>query len=350
MVEDKNRGEVEINLLELAKKLWNNKKFIAKCSIIGVVVGLVVAFSLPKEYTTTVVLLPEVQSTMGGTMGSLASLAGINLGRSVSDALASPDLYPDIFKSTLFLKGLLEIKVESTEESVNTTLYSYLNDYKKVAWWTYPFVALQELMGSFSTQEEEEKQNERVYSKEELRTLTNLYNRISVTSNKRTGITSIEVTMQDPEISAFLADSLASYFQCYIINYRTQKARTDLKYAEKLYDDSKSEYYRMQQKLATFEDGNKNIISAKYRTNLVMLQNEVNIVYSVYTQTAQQLELAKVKVQDNTPVFTLIQPAIQPLYPNTSKKKVLVGFVFLSLILSGCWILKDDLKKIILHN
>ncbi|NDV96095.1 chain-length determining protein, partial [Dysgonomonas sp. 521] len=79
MAENKEE-EKEIDLMELAQKLWANKKFIIKVCLIGLVVGLIVAFSIPKEYTTTVVLMPEAQSGSGGSMGSLAALAGINLG------------------------------------------------------------------------------------------------------------------------------------------------------------------------------------------------------------------------------------------------------------------------------
>jgi len=53
--------EQEIDLIELAQKLWKERKFLLKGCGIAVVVGLIVAFSIPKEYTTTVKLAPETQ-------------------------------------------------------------------------------------------------------------------------------------------------------------------------------------------------------------------------------------------------------------------------------------------------
>lgn len=351
-----NKDEKEIDLLELARKLWNNKKFIIKVTLIGAVVGLIIAFSIPKEYTSKVVLMPEVQSTSGGSMGSLAALAGINLGGSSgATVLASPDLYPSIFQSTPFLKGLFDIRVKDAKQEVDTTLRSYLADYQKVAWWSYLFKAPNMLIRLLSVDKKFDEKSfqkyDRVLSEEDLSTIAILKEQIMVSSEKKTGITTIEVTMQSSEISAFLADTLTSYFQAYIIDYRTQKARNDLDYAEKLYKDSKDNYYNAQQKYAAFVDGNQNVVSARFRTTQDRLQNEANLAYSVYNQAAQQLQMARVKVQDITPVFTVIQPAVQPLYPSQpSRKVILIGFLFIAFILSGCWILKDELKSIIAKN
>ncbi|MDE5793273.1 MAG: hypothetical protein K2I08_00965, partial [Muribaculaceae bacterium] len=44
--------EQEIDLLELAMKLWNQKKKICLWCFIGAILGVVVAFSIPREYTT----------------------------------------------------------------------------------------------------------------------------------------------------------------------------------------------------------------------------------------------------------------------------------------------------------
>lgn len=49
----------EIDLLELAKKIWAKRRFIIKYALIGAVAGLVIGFSLPKEYTSSVKMAPE---------------------------------------------------------------------------------------------------------------------------------------------------------------------------------------------------------------------------------------------------------------------------------------------------
>ena len=51
--------EQEIDLIELAQKVWAERKLVFKACGIAVIVALVVAFSIPKEYATSVTLAPE---------------------------------------------------------------------------------------------------------------------------------------------------------------------------------------------------------------------------------------------------------------------------------------------------
>lgn len=352
-MEDTRDGIKEVDLLALGKKLWLNRKFIIKAICIGAIVGLIIGFSIPKEYTTTIVLMPESQSSISGNMGSLASLAGINLNNSATgDVLASPDLYPEVFRSTPFLKGLFNIKVKDPRQDIDTTLYSYLENNQKATWWSYIFNAPKGLIRYFLSDNQDASgslnKNDRIISEAEMDIILKLQEKILVSSDKKTGVTTIDVVMQSPEISALLADSITFYFQEYIIGYRTQKARMDLSYSEKLYEEAEANYYKAQQNLAAYVDGNLNVVSARYRTTQERLQNEANIAYSVFNQTAQQLQLAKVKVQDTTPVFTVIQPSVQPLYPSKpSKKLILIGVLFLTVIVSITWVLRRDIFGII---
>ncbi|MDR0824616.1 MAG: chain-length determining protein [Prevotella sp.] len=348
--------EKEIDLLALTNKVWLRKKFLFKVLAIGFVVGLIIAFSIPKEYTTTVILTPESKSGGSGAMGSLAALAGVNLNSAMGeDALASPDLYPTILSSTSFLKGLLNIKVHDSDKGVDTTLYAYMNDYQSSAWWSYILKAPSAIKGLFTSKEEDkgtkDSENKRVISKEEMDIIEALSSRLTVSSDKKTGVTTIEVIMQSPEVSSFLADTLTSYLQSYIIEYRTQKAKTDLLYAEKLCNESKENYYKAQANLASFLDRNIGIVLASYRTTQDRLQNEATLAFSVYNQTAQQLQMAKIKVQDTTPVFTVIQPAVQPLFPSKpSKKMVMAGTLFLAFIGAVVWVLRKDIFEMLSSN
>lgn len=86
-------------------------------------------------------------------------------------------------------------------------------------------------------------------------------------------------------------------------------------FTEKLFNEAQENYYEAQQKYARFMDGNQNIIMQSFRTEQERLQNEMNLAYGVFTQVSQQLQLAKAKVQEITPVYTVVQPATVPLRP-----------------------------------
>lgn len=106
--------EEEIDLMELALKVWNERKLVLKACGIAALIGLVVAFSIPKEYTSTIVIAPESTSgKSGGGLSSLASLAGINMNMNTVDAIY-PDLYPQIVGSVPFLTDLFDIQVQES--------------------------------------------------------------------------------------------------------------------------------------------------------------------------------------------------------------------------------------------
>ena len=122
----------------------------------------------------------------------------------------------------------------------------------------------------------------------------------------------IDVTMQDPLVSAMLADTVVTRLQEYITDYRTNKARKDLVYAEKLNSEAQQEYYKVQQKLADYADRNQGIATQSARITYDRLQNEASLAFNVYNQTAQQVQDAKAKVQETTPVYAVVTPPTVP--------------------------------------
>lgn len=348
--------EQEIDLIELAQKVWAERKLIFKWCGIAAIVGLVVAFSIPKEYSTSVTLAPEsAGKSGGGSMGALAAMAGINLGTSAGEDALSPELYPDIVSSTPFLIELFDVNVKDLEEELepNTTLYTYLKEHQRAPWWSAIISAPFKVLGWFVSLFKDEPTeptalNPFMLTVEETAVAKALSDRMSVSVDKKTGITTVEVTMQDPLISATLTDTVLVKLQNYITEYRTNKARHDLAFTEQLYAKAKKEYYDNQQEYARAMDMNQNVVKQSYRAELDRLQVEMTRASGVYNQVAQQLQMAEAKVQEITPVYTVVQPATVPLKAAKPKKAmILIGFVFLAGVASVGWILfvKDLLKS-----
>ncbi len=151
--------------------------------------------------------------------------------------------------------------------------------------------------------------------------------------------------MQDPQIALDVSKVVLNNLQSYVTNYRTQKAKKDMEYAEMVYNDAELKYYAAQNRYATFEDENKNISSARYRTEQERLRNEMNLAYSIYANLASNLETAKLKVQEQTPVYATIAPASRPTDDSEpNKPMILIAFTFLAgVISSGYLIFRDKL-------
>ena len=340
--------EQEIDLLELAGKVWAERRLVLKWCGVAVVVALVVGFSIPKEYTTTVMLAPEVEGgsrSLGG-LSSLAGMAGINVNAGESSDALYPELYPDIVSSVGFTTELFPVFVEDEEGELKTTLYNYLKEEQRSPWWSailsLPFKCIGWITSLFQDEEENVGQGIDPFrlTKDETSVVKMLNERISVSVDKKTSVITLSVTMQDPLISATMTDTVMQKLQNYITEYRTNKARHDLDFAQKLYDEAQKKYYVAQQAYADYVDMNQNISLRSVQTRQERLQNEMNLAYNLYNQTAQQLQLAKAKVQENTPVYTIVQAATVPLKASKpSKLMLLVGFVFLAGVMSVGWVL-----------
>ncbi|MDE7346877.1 MAG: chain-length determining protein [Muribaculaceae bacterium] len=338
--------EQEIDLLELAMKLWNQKKKIAIWCLVGAVIGLVVAFSIPREYTTAVKLAPEAGNgqKISGSLGAMAAMVGIGGGAQAGADAVNPTLYPDVVSSVPFLVGLFDVPVEDIEGEHKIDLREYVEEDLKSPWWSAVIGAPFKLIGLLRGSDEEADPNKKTdtfkLTKEEDNVVLALQKRISASVDTKTSVITISVMMQDPLISATLADTVVSRLQEYITDYRTNKARKDLEYAELLNQEAQDNYYKAQQQYADYLDRNNGLILHSAQTTRERLQNEATLAFNLYNQTAQQVQVAKAKVQENTPVYATVSPATVPIKPTSPRKPlILVGFVFLAFVACSAWIL-----------
>lgn len=340
--------EQEIDLLELAMKLWVQKKKIAIWCAVGAIVGLIVAFSIPKEYDTAVKLAPESGSGQkaGGSLGAMAAMVGLGGGATGGADAVSPSLYPDVVSSVPFLVGLFDVPVQLMEGGEKITVRDYVEEDLRTPWWSavmgLPFKLIGLLRGGGDDEDENSNKKTDTFqlTPQENGVVQVLQSRISASVDTKTSVITIAVQMQDPLVSATLADTVVNRLQEYITDYRTNKARKDLEYAELLNKEAQDNYYKAQQKYADYLDRNNGLILHSAQTTGERLQNEATLAFNLYNQTAQQVQVTKAKVQENTPVYTTVTPATVPIRPSSPRKPlILVGFVFLAFVACAAWIL-----------
>ncbi|MEY8708959.1 chain-length determining protein [Bacteroides faecichinchillae] len=356
---DPKTDEMEIDLMDILRKLISIRKTLYKAAGIGLIIGIIVALSIPKQYTVKVTLSPEMGNSNGNN--GLAGLAASFLGSGTTvgdgtDAL-NASLSSDIVSSTPFLLELFEINVPAVDKGEDITLTSYL-DTQSSPWWGYilgmPGKVISGVKALFISDKEEsaadkQKSGTITLTKKEKRKIDALKKNISATVDKKTAITSVSVTLQDPMVAASVADSVVHKLQEYIIGYRTSKAKEDCIYLEKLFKERQDEYYTAQKKYAEYVDTHDNLILQSVRAEQERLQNDMSLAYQVYSQVATQLQVARAKVQEEKPVFAIVEPAVVPQKTSGTGKKVYVIFcVFLAVLLASVWKLwiKDILDKL----
>ena len=277
--------------------------------------------------------------------GGLASLASSFLGSgslgSSPDALNAA-LSSEIVSSTPFLLELFDTRVQTLDGKLDTTLVAYLDE-QRGSWMGAVLAAPGMAIGFIKELFAEEPDtvatlNPFQLTQKESKKVEALRKNILAEIDKKTGITTLSVTLQDPKVTAMVADSVVTKLQQYIINYRIAKAKEDCAYLEQLYKERQQEYYDAQQRYARYVDANKSLVLQSVRTEQERLQNDMNLAFQVYSQVAQQLQLARAKIQEEKPVFAVVEPATVPLQPSgTSRKVILVGIVFLAVCCTAAW-------------
>lgn len=353
-----NDEEIEIDLMDLFRKVIGIRKKIYKAAGIGLIIGIIVAVSIPKQYTVEVTLSPEMSSNKGGGLSGLAASflgSGVSMGDG-TDAL-NASLSADIVSSTPFLLELSAMDIPVTKNEV-MTLNTYLDE-ESSPWWSYvigfPGMVIGGVKALFIEEDEDKtissdkaSQGAIELSKKESKKIETLKKMIIASVDKKTSMTTVSVTFQDPKVAAVVADSVVNKLQEYIIDYRTSKSKEDCLYLEKLFKERQQEYYAAQKKYADYMDSHDNIILQSVRAEQERLQNDMSLAYQVYSQVASQLQVARAKVQEEKPVFAVVEPAVVPLYPSgTSRKVYVLAFIFLSVCIVISWNLfgKDFLDK-----
>ena len=353
-----NRKDEEIDLIEILHRIIAVRKTIYKAAGVGMVMGIIIAISIPKQYTVKVTLSPEMGNSKGssGLAGLAASFLGSGsvIGGDGSDALNAA-LSSDIVSSTPFLLELLNMKVLIPKENIKT-LEAYLDE-QSSPWWNYiigiPGIVIEGIKSLFVDTDnpiiDRSLQKGTIeLTREERDKIIFLRKNIVATMDKKTAITGISVTLQNPKVAAIVADSVVCKLQEFIISYRTSKSKEDCAYLEKLFKERQEEYYAMQKKYADYVDTHDNLILQSVRTEQERLQNDMNLAYQVYSQVANQLQVARAKVQEEKPVFAVVEPAVVPLFPSGMGKLLyMLLFGFVAVIVTMGWLL---IKKELLNN
>lgn len=339
--------EQEIDLLELAQKLWKRRQIFYKALGGALIVGLVIAFSIPKEYSVTVTLAPESTRRTSSSLASMAAMMGFgNLATSTESDALNILLFPDILTSNPFALELYSMPVKPVDSDTIMALNEYMSTVKR-PWWSsvvgLPGKMVGGVISLFKSQNETMKVdtlNPFKLTIAEAGKVGAIKKTMEANVDKKTGFTTITVTMQDPEVAAAVADSVVAKLQDYVTAYRTKKAAGDCEYWEKLYKEKQTEYYEAQQKYANYVDENKNLFTQRSKIEGERLQNEMNLAFQIYNQMATQLQMAQGKLQEAKPVFAVVEPATVPLRPVAPRKMViLIGCLFLAFVGTAGWIL-----------
>ena len=339
-------SEDEIDLKDLIIPIWKARKQILTTAIIFAVLGGIIGFLTPATYTASSTFLPQTAQAGGGlsgSLGGLASLAGINLNTgSASGGEIPPSMYATVLASEPFRKRILDAKIVVNGDSV--TYRSYLENQPKSGISTlkeYTIGLPGKLIGLFAPKEKEiqtknEVQGLQPLSSKEYGLLGAVSGKVSIVNDKKEGIITISVVETDPIIAAQVTKVTENVLQDWISEHKMKNAKSQYDFISKQFEVKQKEFFSIQDQLAGYMDRNQNVLSATYLTRLERLQAEFDLVNTVYSELAKQKEQAAIQLSKDTPTFSVLDPVKVPKQKTGPRKNLFVfGAFFSGIILSA---------------
>ncbi|MDI9878897.1 Wzz/FepE/Etk N-terminal domain-containing protein [Flectobacillus sp. LYT7W] len=330
---DTNKNHITISIKDLISGLVQGKRFILLMSLSFGILGALYAISLPNLYTSEVKILPEIDTKNIESLDkfkSLAGLAGIDLDNLNSTEAIRPDLYPPILQSTPFLLSTFRAPVVVAKTQVKTTLFEYLNGLRKQKLSYRIFgESTSDAIQISATQTPE---NSLLLSKQEAVILKDLRENITASLDKKSGVISINAKMPDPLVATIVVKYAQDYLNQYVKKYRLEKIQKEVVFLEKRVDEAQQRYQIALQRYSAFQDSHRGLFLNTSRQQEQKLQQESELAFSLFSELSKKLEESRVKVQHDTPVFQILEPAQVPLKKSEPKRTVMV---FAFMILGG---------------
>lgn len=346
-----------IDLVALLKQIYSERKLILFSTIGAALLGVIVALATPNTFTAGSTFIPQTggESKPSSGLSGLASLAGINLGGVSGGSDIPPTLYPQIISSVPYHLELLDQTIEFEGEEIPLKSYlvkdsgaSVLGALKK---YTIGLPSL--LIGALRDRSEKDVNDFSSVTyritEEDQELFDLLSSKLVLSLNEKEGFVTLQFSDENKLVAAQIAEIAKELLQQRIIDFKSQSARELLVFTNRQFEENKASYERLQDSIAVFKDQNLNISSSLYQNRLDRLVRELNIASSVVEQLATQLEQAKLQVNKDTPVFTVIEPVTVPYERSEPKRSLIVViWTFLGAVLSTGFILvKGPAKEII---
>lgn len=345
--EELNSQKINIDILPLLANLYKHKWLVLITTIIFGVIGIITAFTADRDYTASEVVVPEQEQDMKSSlMNSLSSFMDLTSATGSDEGAYNVTIFPEMATSKPFLASLLTVKVMPSEKNKirqarnkkKFTLYDYYTDPSRI---TFSDKIMGGIKKALKLEKIEPKGDIRKmdvthFTKEQEGLINKLEKSIDVVINKKTGITTISFTSDDPAVSQQIADTVSCKLQAMVINYKTLKAKEKLKYYTKISDEARLRLIRLQKKYAAAADENFFVELQSVKSNIDRIEQDAILAQDAYNTIEKQRISAIMEVQDAKPVFVVLEPASYPNKANSSRAAkvilyTLIGFIFSSL-------------------
>ena len=296
----------EISLLELVNVLLRRWRLVVGLPLGAAFLTAVVSFLIPPTYTATTAFVPEVSAQrrlLAGLTG-LTGQFGISLG---GEASQSPRFYAEVLKSRELMDRVLLSRFADPRSEHNppdsATLLRLLD------------VDGESLGDSLH------------------RGRKKLKGQLAVRVDERTGIVQLSVDSRHPALAAAVANVFVKYLNEFNAQTRQSQASERRKFIEGRITEAEQELRRAEEDLRAFYDRNRRwqespqlVVEEDRRRRQVQIRQEL------YLTLKREYETARIEEVNDTPVITVVDPAVPPQEKSKPRRRLLV---VLMIVLGG---------------
>jgi uncharacterized protein involved in exopolysaccharide biosynthesis len=147
--------------------------------------------------------------------------------------------------------------------------------------------------------------------------------RLRSSVNTRTGVVAVSVTLVDPLVAKQVVEHVIAAVVRFNVERRQSQASAERRFTEHRLAEAQDSLSTAEADLGTFLKRNRDFRSSP---DLTLEQDRLNrkvlMRQQVYTTLAQSYEQAKIEEVRDTPVITVLQPAEEPVLPDSRRTAV----------------------------
>lgn len=315
----------------LVRTIWQGRRQLLVTVLLFAGLGVPVALLTPSEFVSEARIMPEMGGAGGDLLKRLASVAGFS-GMDMADSegldAIRPDLYPNVLQSTPFILYLIDQPVMTT--GGQQTAVGHLLKPGTAGDWSFKKLFASDKRSQPTLPAKPGRPLQLSDRQQEL--AEDIGERINARLDTRSGVISIAARMPDARVAATVAQLAMDYLTQYVTNYRTEKARLDLHFYSNRLTEARRRYQTAQLDVFQYNDRHKYrvVVMQAATMDKQRMEAELSIAQTVYAELSRQFEQAKLRVQERTPVFKVLEPPQVPHKRVSPKRTMMVLFFTLA--------------------
>jgi uncharacterized protein involved in exopolysaccharide biosynthesis len=277
-------------MLELATVLVQRWTLVVGIPLLGALSALVLTLVVPRTYSAETSFVPESDDQLRGIQGllGLAGQFGVNLGNLRSQPTESPQFYAQLLDSRELLTRTITARYQVPGTAADSAT----------------LLDLLEVRGRDEAA--------RLH-----KGLKKLRSRLRLRVDNATNLVRVTVDARHPQLAAAIANRLTEYVNEFNLQHRQTHAKQRRAFVERRVTEAGRLLREAEEALEAWLRSNRRWESSpELRFENQRLQRRIDLRQEVYVSLNRDLETASIEEVNDTPLITVIDPAISPRRPS----------------------------------